>query len=318
MYRSRLTIGLVAGLAGACAQLGCAPKFVQLGSAGAYTCGLSNRHRVECWQQGAGLGDYDFGQTAPPDLTFDQIAVALGQACGLTTDGELTCWGVAAGVEVDGWPVGYGQTVNQAGPFEEISTGDLETCGIDSSGNLHCWGGQTDWPPTVASGQVDPGGSTAHISVQDEGCAVRSDGSVDCWGYFEVHDPGPFDSVTAFWQACALDDGTPTCWDDSGRTGASEPPSGLTLSQISAGQSAVCGLTESDGTLVCWGEDEYGAAVELANHWDGTDPTRFTAVSTVGDSSICGIQPDGGIVCSGIPEGSFETPSWGHPRYPTP
>jgi hypothetical protein len=130
-----------------------------------------------------------------------------------------------------------------------------------------------------------------------------------------VHDAGPFDEVTASWGGCALSAaGVPTCWgEDYEWAGTLDPPPGLSLSQISTALGAACGVEKHGHHVVCWGQDEYGNDVPLA----GTLTGLYTNVATVADSLYCGVLTDGGIVCPGISEGAFDTPSWANPRYPS-
>jgi hypothetical protein len=87
---------------------------------------------------------------------------------------------------------------------------------------------------------------------------------------------------------CGLkSDGTLACW---GRNdyGQATPPAG-TFIQVSAGGNHTCGL-KSDGTLACWGANTYGQAAPPA----GT----FTQVSA-GAWHTCGLKSDGALACWG-------------------
>jgi alpha-tubulin suppressor-like RCC1 family protein len=85
-----------------------------------------------------------------------------------------------------------------------------------------------------------------------------------------------------------MSDGTLTCW-GANEYGQATPPSG-TFTQISASSQYTCGL-KSDGTIACWGSNEYGRA---------TPPTgTFTQISA-GVYHGCGLRSDGLLACWGL------------------
>src|SRR5204863_431680 len=85
-----------------------------------------------------------------------------------------------------------------------------------------------------------------------------------------------------------LSDGTVVCW---GRNdyGQATPPGG-TFSAVSVGYQHTCGL-RPDGTIACWGRNDYGQASPPGG--------SFTAVSA-GQWHTCGLHPDGTISCWGL------------------
>ena len=59
--------------------------------------------------------------------------------------------------------------------------------------------------------------------------------------------------------SCALEsDGTPVCWGNDEK-GQSSPPADTTLTSITTGGSYTCGL-KADGSPICWGENDRGQA----------------------------------------------------------
>ena len=65
---------------------------------------------------------------------------------------------------------------------------------------------------------------------------------------------------------------------------------GTSYTQVSAGQEHTCAL-RSDGSVVCWGSDEYGELRVPADE-------RFTAIAA-GENYTCGLRPDGTTACWG-------------------
>ena len=72
----------------------------------------------------------------------------------------------------------------------------------------------------------------------------------------------------------------------------------LQYTQITAGSDHTCGL-RSDGTVVCWGSNEYGQLRVPPDE-------RFTAVAA-GGAHTCGLRTDGTTICWGyrLPSGEY-------------
>jgi hypothetical protein len=126
--------------------------------------------------------------------TYVQVSAGEGHSCGLTTGGDVFCWGQ----NVDG-QLGDGSNNSSNIPvlvtggheFASMSTGSFHTCGVTTAGEAYCWGenidGQlgdnsnspTNVPVVVFGGrtwdQVD--GGEGHT------CGVESlTADVYCWG----------------------------------------------------------------------------------------------------------------------------------------
>ena len=107
---------------------------------------------------------------------------------------------------------------------------------------------------------------------------------------------------------CGLrEDGSVVCWGDD-EYGQATPPQG-TFTSVSAGSYHTCGVRE-DGSVACWGIDNYGRATPP----QGT----FTSVSA-GAGHSCGVREDGSVACWGnnrngqatAPSGPFSSVSAG-------
>ena len=61
----------------------------------------------------------------------DTLSVGDDHACGVTTDGTITCWGEEE----------YGRTIAPDGKFVAVSAGYHHTCGVKTDGTIACWGG---------------------------------------------------------------------------------------------------------------------------------------------------------------------------------
>ena len=110
-----------------------------------------------------------------------------------------------------------------------------------------------------------------------------------------------FDSVSAgSVHTCGLrSDGSVVCWGND-EDGRATPPA-ATFVSISAGVNHTCGV-RSDGSVACWGWDAHGR---------GTPPAgSFDSVSA-GGAHTCGLRSDGSVACWGWDEYGRATPPAG-------
>ena len=204
-------------------------NFGSVASSATHSCGLRTDGRVECWgniggahweivaeELGISLGsDTPF---AAPSGSFSHVAVSNMTSCGVRTNGEIECWGLA---DLLG-----GQYQPLSGSFSAVAVGTYHVCGLSTDGKIDCDGLAAGGvvPSELQSVTEAPSGSfTALAAGNLFSCGVRTDDSIECWGdsnYFGQLDapPGSFTSVSISIQdACALrTDGTIACWGWSG------------------------------------------------------------------------------------------------------
>jgi alpha-tubulin suppressor-like RCC1 family protein len=195
-----------------------------------------------------------------------------------------------------------------------FTTGAYHTCAVLGDGTLKCWGrngdgelGDGTW--TTSSTPRPVNGLTGVAAVSGGGahtCAVLSDGTVQCWGENEFGQLGDGTTtgslipvlvrginsavaVSAGWRhTCALlGDGSVQCWgqNDLGQLGDGTTTNRTTPVPVSAVTGAVavtagwwhhsCALL-GDGTVRCWGENEWG---QLGN---GTTTPSLSPVTMSG------------------------------------
>lgn len=133
-------------------------------------CRRTDDGRVECR---GGLADGRVIRRQRPRpiasaLRFTQIAAYDRRTCGVTTGGEVACWGPAVTV-VPGLP-----------PAAAVLLRDAETCVIARDGAVWCWN------PTVADDRAQrkelPMAAATLAMNRAATCALTGVGAVWCWG----------------------------------------------------------------------------------------------------------------------------------------
>jgi len=195
-------------------------KFVSVSAGGVdfssdagHACGLTATGAVYCW------GDNRFGQlgqgTTSPSSSTVPLAVAPGtvfrsisaggtHSCGVTTAGDVLCWGNDSSwqVGVGANPIGTAAVVATptrpvfAAPqpsFVSVSAGATHTCAITDTGALWCWGNNQDLQlgvprnPNLSSRRpVAVGGGAQSFKQVSAGtsrtCAIDVTDTAFCWG----------------------------------------------------------------------------------------------------------------------------------------
>jgi alpha-tubulin suppressor-like RCC1 family protein len=228
-------------------------------------------------------------------VTFVSVSTGWPHSCGLTSEGEIYCWGA----NWDG-ALGNGTMESSAAParvlsdevFQYLEVGFFHSCAIAVGGAAYCWGegstgelgnGETlssSIPVRVAGGltfrQVSPG--------SDHTCGVTVDDKAYCWGDNSAGQLGDSTSVSS---------ATPVL-----------VAGGHAFEFVSAGLATSCGLT-TDGTAYCWGRNGYG---ELGTGTPGgqsetpvpvSGGRTFSWISVSDHRYVCAVASDGTAYCWG-------------------
>ena len=270
-----------------------------------HTCALKTDGSVWCWGQntygqlGDGTTTWRFLPTAVDGLASGVTALAAGEyhTCAVKTDGSAWCWG-----QNDHGQLGDGTTNEPLVPTAVSSltsgvtlmaAGSMHTCARKTDGSVWCWGenfhGQVGdnttidrLVPTAVSG-LGSGVSTL-ASGSEFNCVIKTDGSVWCWGRGDTHQLG---------NGSGADRLVPTAV-----TGL-----GASVSGVATGDAHACAL-KSDGSALCWGNNQYGQI------GDGTTDHRSTPTAVSGLASgvsqvaggrwfTCARKTDGSAWCWG-------------------
>ncbi len=261
--------------------------YARVSAGGEGSCALTAAGEAFCWGYGGQPGTGERGPLAvpgAPKFTSLDAGDSYRMACGLRTDGGISCWefwtaaayerpgtyravsgGHPCGVLPDGGSVlcwaqrtGSSDTLEGAsGTLVGIDGGPYSTCAWNTAGHAFCTtlfgygvGGSSSIftfariAGQAAFVQVTAGGS--------QGCGVTADGTAYCWP-ITLGSGGP---------AFPIHHGTPV------QVGGS-----LRFSSVSAGNNHTCGVT-TGGAAFCWGSNQYGQLGLGFTGGAGGDPAR--------------------------------------------
>jgi alpha-tubulin suppressor-like RCC1 family protein len=255
---------------------------------------------VTCWgdDRNGRLGTMQPGHSARQvPGTWAGLLGGRQGTCALTAGGQMSCWGVVAGMP---YATPMDLTSQFVSPVDQIGLALDFACAHDTTGARTCWGGNsrgqlgngttTDVPPTLPI-PADESGITTLAAIELHGCEARG-GTSYCWGWNDDHQvssaggdqptpvtvdtaTGPLGAATAYALAerysCALVAGTPYCWgiNTDYQLGRGGPPDAMTFAapvavpagkawvELAVGDEHACAL-DSDHELYCWGRSSHG------------------------------------------------------------
>jgi len=212
-------------------------------------------------QAGPSSFDCSFSPLVVPGV-IDVAGIAIGSThtCVRHTNGDVECWGAAAGGALgDGSTTSRGPTgVAVARGTRQVVAGSGATCVLMNDGTVRCWG--SDGFGLLGAGgysgncgahcsdfSVVIGGLTGVVELAMTGavvCARMNDATMKCWGEDTRGQIGVDPTVSCPFGACVP---TPT---------VVPRVAGVTAMAV-GGRSTFAVL--ADGTMLGWGSDLYGA-----------------------------------------------------------
>jgi hypothetical protein len=225
-------------------------------------------------------------------LDFVEITAGWLHTCGLTSQGQVWCWGNQSRSELgigDQTPTGdHPHAVESALVFKSIDADNSATCGLTLSGMAYCWGSfswgtladshNEEWSsPTATPGDL----SFKTISVGF--CGVTTEDRAYCWGTNNYGELGTGDALTH-------DTFVPVAGD-------------LLFETVAANNGHACGVT-SGGDTYCWGRNEYGTLGTGSTDNSGvpvpiSGGLLFQSFPTTQNWGSCGITIEGEAYCWG-------------------
>lgn len=287
---------------------GCAAVGVTIGPY--HGCAVKADETAWCWGSN---NNGQLGDGTKTNWTVPAAATALGTGvadvsagrmytCARMTDGRAYCWGA------NNWgQVGDGTTMERLTPVELVDLGTVKqiaagyghTCAVKTDGTVWCWGmnnwGELGDGTSSIPGAFSPVKASSFVGValqvrvgEGHTCALRDDHTVWCWGLNNRGQLG-VGSMTMSSSALQVTD------------------LGASVAQIAAGAgNHTCGRM-MDGTLWCWGRNEYGqlgTGVSDSSSW-ALSPVQAVSLGTsvmsvsAGYENACAIKDDGTLWCWG-------------------
>jgi alpha-tubulin suppressor-like RCC1 family protein len=290
-----------------------------------HSCVLSSTNVAYCWGHGSSgeLGNnlgtnsnvpvavYTAG--ALSGLTVTQIDAGYADTCVIASNNLGYCWGHGGAGELgnnsssqqNAPSAVYASTLLSGKTLSQISAGQYHTCAVDSSGGTYCWGtdtgGQLGDPATGVTNYIPipvlAPQSTTVTGGYSHSCEINPNGAAYCWG--DQTNGGLGNNATA-----SANKQTPVAVYATGAL------SGVTLTQISAGQQYTCALSTA-GKAYCWGYNAYG---QLGNNTGAPGTTSGVPVAVytggvlsgvtliqiaAGNSFVCALATTGKAYCWG-------------------
>lgn len=275
-------------------------RAVAVDAGGVGTCAVLSDSTVRCWG-GRANGEFEgvWPQSSAP-VAVDglssviNISAGLEHTCAVLAGGGVRCWGLnGTGDLGDGTVADSITPVPVAGisGAVAVSAGEAHTCAIVADGSIRCWGlnssGQlgdaTETARQTPVAVVGISGAVAVSAGSGHTCALRGDGTVSCWGDNDYGQLGDGTIAIARFGPVAV----------GGISG---------VIAVSADGVSTCALL-GDGTVSCWGDDEYG---QLG---DGSTTNSAKAVTVPGISTAVAVSTGYDHACALLSEGSIRC--WG-------
>ena len=258
---------------------GCRPLTATPGQA----CGGCDGGRWRC--DGA-----DSVQCSCGDAAWDAVAAGQRFTCGLTTAGDVRCWGRGD----------RGQLDAPDAPMTAIAAGWSHACGVRASdGLVSCWG--WDRVPGLLSPPSEA--LTGVVVGEAHACGLNEAGLPRCWGQSNLQQldaPNEPMRILAAGRAhtCGLrlSDDTPVCWGD-GALGQLDAPA-IPLESLTAGSDHTCGL-DFDGAPRCWGDNTAGQLFDAPGGDDPLPPGQELTTIAAAAVTTCAQTRDGTLRCVG-------------------
>ena len=278
---------------------------VSVGSTSA--CAITGAGAAYCWGAG-GSGQLGNGMTTAAQLTpvpvsgaltVAQITVGTADACALNSAGAAYCWGSDANGQLGNGPPNANSStpaaVTTSGTpltgvtLSQIIAGAGFACALGSASNAYCWGlnssGQLGNPDTAVNANlaVSVLSETSLVAVgYNHSCLIRN-GKAWCWGddtYGELGNnatsPATQSTRVAVYTGGVL--------------------SGVTLTQIVAGQGFTCALATT-GNAYCWGNDGVAVTGDTTALGNGTTSASSVPVLVSGGLTFADITAGGDYAC---------------------
>jgi alpha-tubulin suppressor-like RCC1 family protein len=337
---AKTVAGPIAGFSHICCVYTPPPAIAPSLSAGhSFTCGITGAGTAYCWGEdtygelgSAATASCLFSNTTPTPcstspvavssagmaLTFASVSAGISHACGLTTNGEVYCWGRNAEGQL-----GNGSTTDSTTPvkvasaerFTSVSAGGSSTCATavraPAGSAAFCWGqnwwgalGTGSWDqlphpmPQPVTGGID---FARVVTSGTHTCGLTAGGDAYCWGITSDGRLGNGSFTSP--QTCFLSKACSTS--PVAVSGAHK------FKSVHPANTYTCGL-KLTGEALCWGLNDagqLGTGSTTGPQTCGGAACSTTPVAVVGGHVFDSLDADGEHSC-GV-KGSGEVFCWG-------
>lgn len=223
-------------------------------------------------------------------MRLASVSAGGAQACGLSDDGMMYCWGGNHGGEIA--PVTSASSVfvplgtRPEPAFVTVSAGSQRSCALTADGNAYCWG--SNWSGYLGDGTREPRSTPTRVDTEApieslhlglrHTCALDGEGHAYCWGQ---NDSGQLGTV-----------------DTSNPVVRPSPVKGeRVFRDLGAGEDFTCGLTDA-GHVYCWGQVPMGGGTLLLEPTLVGDGGAFESIGA-GFDYVCAVDSQGAAHCFG-------------------
>ena len=235
-------------------------------------------------------------QAAEPAPIFTAVSSGEHFTCGLTSVGDVYCWGDKSYSQLGTSYVDFNsspQKVYRIKNAVEIAAGRDFACARISDGSVACWGrgdlGQTgDGYPTTENRVfgIRVHGVTSALGIsagESHACVLKKDRNVYCWGQNQFFQLG--NNQSRLETIPVKVEGIPA------------------VTQIGSGFNHTCALTESQ-FVYCWGDNKFGQLGKGAISIQAQQPSIVLGLKNVtslqlGYNSSCALVKSEGFSCWG-------------------
>jgi alpha-tubulin suppressor-like RCC1 family protein len=287
-------------------QVGGLGEAKAIASGAVHDCALLAVGSLQCWGYNwyGQLGNGSTNNSINTPVKVSGLSGASGlsaggyETCASLANGTLDCWGYNAFGQL-----GNGNTTNSTTPvtvtgnllpgagIRQVANGSAHTCALLGDGTVQCWGsnrfGQlgngTNITPLNPGIVVNLTGAIAIAAGAGHTCALLAGGTLECWGDNTYGETGNGCANIMCYQPLPVGN-----------------VSGAVA--IAAGGFHTCALLV-DGTVDCWGENDWGQAGNgTVGQFGGAFPVKGlnqVVAITTGFSDTCALYPNGYAACWG-------------------
>lgn len=150
-----------------------------IGGVSDVTCAVDADGIVLCWGEpywwDVGWNDDLTAYLSADNARYSSVSVGADRVCGVTTEGEIRCWGCQEESFLAG---SDGMT------FSRVATGNYHACGLTHGGEVECYGCDSCYDDFEDRGQCSaPSTEFTDISAgMYHSCGLTPSGRVKCWG----------------------------------------------------------------------------------------------------------------------------------------